>query len=344
MNHFVTKPDYSIEQSLWNKINTKTKPLGSLGDLEHLAFRIGLIQQSTFPKLTNPKIIVFAGDHGIAKEGVSAYPQEVTYQMVYNFLNGGAAINVLSKQNGLDVVVVDAGVNHEFEKDPQLIDAKEGHGTESFLKGPAMTENQFQNCLKKGAGIVEKFAKSGTNVIGFGEMGIGNTSSASVIMSKVCGLPIDVCVGRGTGLDDDQLKMKVNTLRQSMELHSRVVDPVEVAYTFAGFEMVQMAGAMIEAARNNMIVMVDGFIGTASFLIARILEPHVSEYAVFCHQSMESGHKKMLDFIGAKGLLNLNMRLGEGSGCAVAFPLLRSAVTFLNEMASFEEAGVSKES
>jgi len=325
---------------LQHKINSKTKPLGALGILEELALKIGAIQQSLSPTLKQPTIVVFAGDHGIATKGVSAYPQSVTYQMVLNFLNEGAAINVFCKQHNIALKIVDAGVNFDFPKNPTLISAKGGHGTKNVLEEKAMTTSEFQDCFNHGRKIVVDLAASGSNVIGFGEMGIGNTSASALIMSRICELPIEKCVGRGTGVNDEQLQQKIKLLKEAQAKHADVKDPKAVLQTFGGFEIAQMCGAMLAAYEHKMLILVDGFIATNAFLVAKKINPKLQDNAVFCHLSDEYGHQNLLNYLEAKPLLQLKMRLGEGTGCAVAYPLLKSAVIFLNEMASFESAGV----
>lgn len=330
-----------IEQALQHKIDTKTKPLGALGQLEQLAHQIGAIQQTLSPQLTAPTVVVFAGDHGIAKHGVSAYPQEVTFQMVANFLAGGAAINVFAQQHQINLKVVDAGVNFDFDNAPNLIHAKIAPSTQSFLHQKAMTKAQVQACLEKGAEIVTGIHKTGCNIIGFGEMGIGNTSAASLLMSTLCEFSLEDCVGRGTGVNDEQLQNKLNILNEAQQFHGKLDSTLEVLQTFGGFEIAQMAGAMLEAYRKNMIILVDGFIATSAFLVAYKMDTKILKNAIFCHQSDESGHKKLLGYLNAQPILKLNLRLGEGTGCALAFPIIQSAVAFLNQMASFESAGVS---
>lgn len=342
MDFNITIPDKSLIDRLIRKVNHKTKPAGSLGMLEEIAIQVGLIRQSLTPSLDNPCILVFAGDHGIAKEKVSAYPQEVTYQMVYNFLSGGAAINVFARQNSIGLRVIDAGVNHDFGAHPWLVQQKVDYGTRSFLDGPAMTKNQLQQALDYGKKVVNDVAAAGTNIIGFGEMGIGNTASASMIMSRICGIELNQCVGRGTGLDDRQVQLKYNLLTAASRMYPDISHPLDILQSFGGFEMVQMCGAMLRAAELHMVVLVDGFIATATFLVAQALCPAIKSYAIVCHRSGEKGHKLMLDYLKMTPLINLNMRLGEGTGCAVAYPIVKSAVAFLNDMASFEEAGVSQ--
>lgn len=331
----------NITKQLQHKIDFKTKPIGALGTLEKLALQIGTIQNTLSPTLQKPTIVVFASDHGIAKQGVSAYPQEVTFQMVMNFLQGGAAINVFSKQNNIDLKIVDAGVNFNFEENENLIQAKIDKGTKSFLLQKAMTETQLQQCFDKGNKIVTQLANDGCNIIGFGEMGIGNTSSATMLMSYLCNLPIEKCVGRGTGLNDRQLENKIAILNQAKSLHGTIENLKEVLQTFGGFEIAQICSAMLTAFENNMIILVDGFIASSAFLVAQKINASIKSNAIFCHLSDEFGHQNLLDYLQAEPLLKLNMRLGEGTGCAVAYPIIESAVTFLNNMASFESAGVT---
>jgi nicotinate-nucleotide--dimethylbenzimidazole phosphoribosyltransferase len=330
-----------IEKEIQHKIDFKTKPLGALGKLEAIALQIGSIQNSLSPKLNKPTIVVFAGDHGVARQGVSAYPQEVTFQMVTNFLQGGAAINVFCKQNNIALKVVDAGVNFEFENNQNLINAKIGLGTKSFLTEKAMAANEQQLCFEKGAEIVNEIFENGTNIIGFGEMGIGNTSAATLIMAVICQLPIASCVGRGTGLNDEQLKNKIEILQKAQNFHGNLSNPLAILQTFGGFEIAQMVGAMLTAYEKNMIILVDGFIASSAFLVAFEINPKIKGNAIFCHLSDEFGHRNMLNFIKVEPVLNLNMRLGEGTGCAIAYPIIESSIVFLNEMASFEAAGVS---
>ncbi|MEX2233751.1 MAG: nicotinate-nucleotide--dimethylbenzimidazole phosphoribosyltransferase [Cyclobacteriaceae bacterium] len=332
----------TLEYDLRLRIDRKTKPVGALGRLEEIALQIGLIQQTIEPRLINPTILVFAADHGIAKEGVSAYPQEVTWQMVNNFLQGGAAINVFCRQHNISLSVVDAGVNFDFPKDtPGLIRNKTGKSTENFVKAPAMTVKQTQSCIDTSANIVSTLHESGCNIIGFGEMGIGNTSSASVLMSVITGLPLKACIGRGTGLDDAGLNHKHEILSKAIQRHGKPNTILKTLCAYGGFEIAQMVGSILQAASDRMIIMIDGFIATVAYLVAHAIEPSVKDYCIFCHQSGERGHAVLLDHIKVKPLLNLDMRLGEATGVAMAFPIIQSAVNVLNEMASFESAQVS---
>lgn len=330
-----------ISKLLQQKIDNKTKPTGSLGILESLAKQIGIVFQTLEPKITKPNIVVFAADHGIANHGVSAYPQDVTRQMVNNFLEGGAAINVFCKQNNIALTIVDAGVNYDFSTNTSLISAKIGKGTRSFLQDPAMSQSELDLCFAKGAAIVNSIFEIGCNCIGFGEMGIGNTSTASVLMSVLLELPIEYCVGNGTGVVDEKLIQKQNILKKALENYNGPNDLQSKLAYFGGFEIMQMASGMLQAKENNMLILVDGFICTVAFLIAYKMNPSVKENAIFCHSSAEQGHQKILDYLNVQALLQLDLRLGEGTGCAVAFPIIQSAVCFLNEMASFESAGVS---
>jgi nicotinate-nucleotide--dimethylbenzimidazole phosphoribosyltransferase len=331
-----------ITAALQHKIDNKTKPVGSLGQLEKLALQIGRVQQTQTPALNKPTIIVFAGDHGVAHEGVSPFPQEVTYQMVFNFLQGGAAINVFTKQNGIAIKVVDAGVNFDFNQHPGLVHAKVAMGTKSFLHEAAMTAAQCETAIERGAAIVKELHEQGCNVIGFGEMGIANTSAAAVIMSLLCDIPLEQCIGRGTGLDDEGLIRKKVILAESMIRHNKIEKtPLNVLSTFGGFEIAMMCGAMLQAAAAGMLILVDGFITTSALLVASKINEQVLDYCLFTHQSNEQGHSLMLAHLKAVPLLSLGMRLGEGTGAAVAYPVIQAAVSFLNEMASFESAGVS---
>ncbi|UOK42428.1 MULTISPECIES: nicotinate-nucleotide--dimethylbenzimidazole phosphoribosyltransferase [Flavobacterium] len=330
-----------FESALQHKIDHKTKPTGALGILEVLAKQIGTVFKTLEPKILQPNIVVFAADHGIANHGVSAYPQDVTRQMVANFLEGGAAINVFCRQHNIQLSVVDSGVNYDFAPISNLIAAKIDRGTKSFLQGPAMSKEQLELCFEKGGEIVSAIAQKGSNCIGFGEMGIGNTSTASVLMSVITGIPIEDCVGKGTGVNDEKLRFKNEILRKAIVSYEGNDSLDEKLAYFGGFEILQMAGGMLEAYKNNMLILVDGFICSVAFLIAFKKNPSIIKNAVFSHQSAEQAHIKLLNYLEVKAILQLDLRLGEGTGCAVAFPIVQSAVAFLNEMASFESAGVS---
>ena len=334
--------DAALASRLQEKIDGKTKPPGSLGRLEALALQLGLIQRKLDPALAHPHILVCAADHGAARAGVSAFPQEVTWQMVENFLAGGAAINVFARQAGIRLVVADAGVNHDFGKREQLVDAKIAPGTANYLEGPAMSAAQRDAALQRGAELVRQAAAAGCNVIGFGEMGIGNTAAASLLTHCLTGVELDRCVGRGTGLDDAGLARKKVLLAQALQRYTGPKnDALAVLAQFGGFEIAMLAGAMLAAAAARMVLLIDGFIVTSALLVAQALQPAIRDYCVFAHSSQEAGHVIQLEHLRGRPLLDLDLRLGEGTGGALAYPLLAAACAFLEEMASFASAGVS---
>lgn len=342
MGFAIAPPSRALEAGLREKIDSKTKPPGALGRLESLALQIGLIQQTGSPRLVRPRLLLFAGDHGAVAEGISAYPQEVTWQMVHNFLAGGAAISVFSRQAGMEVQVIDAGVNHDFSGARVPRDCKIAHGTANYVDGPAMSAAQCARAIETGAMLVRECAARETNVIGFGEMGIGNSASAALLLHRVGGVPLAECVGRGTGLDDTGLARKQRVLERAAARRPERLAPLETLAEYGGFEIAMMAGAFLAAAEAGMLIIVDGFIATSALLVASRLHPALLEYCVFAHLSGEAGHRRMLEVLQARPLLALEMRLGEGTGAAVCFPILQSAVGFLNEMASFADAGVSE--
>lgn len=331
---------------LQHKIDNKTKPLGSLGQLESLALQLGQILGTESPKLDQPQMLVFAGDHGLTVRGVSAFPSDVTWQMVENFIAGGACVSVLAKANNISLNVVDCGVNHEFldvSKTPRagLLNAKIAHGTVDSSNAAAMTAAQCQQAVENGMTIVKNLPG---NAILLGEMGIGNTSAASLILSRLQGLDIAECTGAGTGLDGAGIDRKTAVLREVLAFHAGVTAPLDVMAAFGGFEMATMLGAVFQAAAEQRVIVVDGFITTAVILVAHALQPAVLKRCVFAHRSGERGHGLMLEKLNAKPLLDMGLRLGEGSGAALAWPLLLAACAVLREMASFESAGVSEKS
>lgn len=332
--------DASLQARLRHKIDHKTKPLGALGLLEDLALQLGLIQRSESPALHNPQMVVFAGDHGIAAEGVSAYPQAVTVQMVGNMLAGGAAINVFARQHGFALQVVDAGVAAELPAHPQLQPRKIALGTKNLCNEAAMSRLEAQAALTAGMEVMQALPG---NVVAFGEMGIANTSPAALLLARLTGTSIEDATGRGTGLDDAQLRHKLDMLTRALVRHpaTEPLDAIGELAALGGFEIAMMAGAMLQAASERRVVLVDGFIAGAAALIAQTLVPPVRDYLVFCHRSAETGHRLLLAHLQAKPLLELDLRLGEGTGALLAWPLVQSAANFLNEMASFESAGVS---
>ncbi len=333
----------NLKQAISDKINSKTKPLGALGKLEEIALKVALLQNTLSPKITAPTLVVFAADHGIVAEGVSPYPQDVTWQMVMNFIAGGAAINVFTKQNGWNIEIVDAGVNHHFDENLPIRNLKIANGTRNFLYEPAMSEAELHRTFDKAEALVNEIFMSGCNCIAFGEMGIGNTSAAAVIMSKITGLPIHKCAGKGTGLNDDGLAHKIAILQNAMQKHQSHSAKTTLQ-TFGGFEIAMITAAILKAAENKMLIIIDGFIVTAALLVAHCTNPEVLDCCIFAHQSDENGHKAMLNYLNVTPLLQLNMRLGEGTGAALALPLVQAAVNFLNDMASFDSAEVSEKS
>ena len=321
-------------------IDNKTMPLGALGQLEDVATILALVQQSLQPAIDSPHILVFAADHGIAQNGVSAYPQSVTWQMVMNFLAGGAAINVFANQHNTTLKIIDVGVNHFFHAHPLLENAKIAMGTHNFSDEAAMSVEQLHEAFQVGREHVDKAIATGCNTIGFGEMGIANTSSAALIMSYCLDLPIADCTGRGTGLTDQQLQHKIAVLKKVKAERGPLQSSDDILQHVGGFEIAAMASAMRHAASRQLTVLIDGFICTAAYLSVYREHPHIADYAIFCHQSEEQGHQKLLQILKVKPLLAMNLRLGEGTGCALAIPMLYSAVNFFNSMASFDSASV----
>lgn len=328
-----------LRTRLQHRIDHKTKPLGALGRLESLALQLGLILGTETPDLQAPQMVVFAADHGLAARGVSAYPSDVTWQMVENFLAGGAAVSVLAGQHDLALTVVDAGVAKDLAPRAGLQQRKLGWGTADCSEGPAMTSAQCAQALTAGAEVVQGLPG---NALLLGEMGIGNTSSAALLLARLADLPLAQCVGRGTGLDDAGLSRKLAVLDAVQQRHAGVRAPLDVLATMGGFEIAMMCGAVLQAAAERRVIVVDGFIASSAVLVAHALQPLVLQRCVFAHQSDESGHARLLAHLGVQPLLHLGLRLGEGSGAALAWPLLVSACRILRDMASFDSAGVSE--
>ncbi|SHH73347.1 nicotinate-nucleotide--dimethylbenzimidazole phosphoribosyltransferase [Massilia sp. CF038] len=330
-----------LRAALQRAIDNKTKPPGSLGTLEALAMQLGLVQRTVDVSIAQPAILVFAADHGVVAEGISAYPQSVTWQMVENFLAGGAAINALARHSGCALQVIDAGVNHDFGVRPNLLDRKLGPGTANFADQPAMSAAECASALEHGRQLALTLEG---NVVGFGEMGIGNTTAAAALMHKLTGVPVADCVGAGTGLSRDGILHKQKVIEAAVASHAHVNEPVDILATFGGFEIAMIAGAMLGAAESGKVLLIDGFIVTSALLFAAKVQPAILDYCVFSHCSDEHGHRRMLAELEARPLLNLGLRLGEGTGCALALPLLGAAAAFLREMATFESAQVSDKS
>ena len=336
----IQKPDQKIKSEIQHKLDNKTKPVDSLGYLEELALKIGLIQQTVNPVLSRPTMLTIAADHEIVDEGVSCAPSEITWQQVVNFVNGGGGIGLFCDIHGLDLWIADAGVNHIFKPHPRLIDAKVRMGTRNFHKEPAMTKEECDTAFKRGRDIVRNFHLQGTNIIGFGEMGIGNSSPASALLSIFTDTPVEECVGPGGGLKPEGVNYKAKVIKEAIEKHGKPKDAFEVLRLYGGLEIAMIAGGMYEAAINKMIVIVDGYITTSAALTVYNMNKNAAEYFIFSHISGEGGHKIMLNHMNARPLLNLDLRLGEGTGAALAYPIIKTAAELLNRMTSFEEAKV----
>lgn len=318
-------------------LERKTKPPGSLGRLETLAVQVAVALGSERPHLAKPQLVVFAADHGVTAQGVSAYPRAVTAQMVRNMLAGGAAVSVLARQHGLALTVADCGVDADFEPHPQLRSLKVCRGTVDFTQQPALTAAQCAQALANGARLATQLPG---NALLLGEMGIGNSTAAAALMAKLTGLPLEDCVGRGTGLDDAGLARKRAAVARALDRHARARTPHDILAALGGAEIATMTGAVLAAAAARRVIVVDGFISTAAVAVAAAIDPKVLTQCVFSHASAERGHRAWLAALGAQPLLDLGLRLGEGSGAALAWPLLASACAVLAEMATFESAGV----
>ena len=330
------------DESIRACIDNKTKPVGALGELETLAFQICRLQHTTSPRVVKPHIIVFAADHGVSSKGVSAYPKDVTAQMMMNFVNGGAAINVLAEENNIDLVLVDAGVDYDFEGALPIAHLKVANGTQCLTQAPEMSSNQLQTCFQYAQTVVDTVESRGCNCIGFGEMGIGNTSSAALIMHYLTGIDLAECVGPGTGLNQAQLAHKLAVLNQAKAYHGSLPTTDAILTHVGGFEIAMMVAAMHRAAEANMVILVDGFIATAAAACAIADSPSIKSSMIFCHTSAETGQAHLLAHLNVTPILSLGMRLGEGSACALAMPIIRSAVAMMS-MASFDSANVSKD-
>lgn len=344
----IVPTDKQMVPVIQEKIDNLSKPKGSLGRLESLAVQIALIQQSLHPQLLHPCHILFGGDHGIEREGVTCTPREVTAQQMMNYARGGGAVGMFCRQHGFALRVVDVGVDYDFDHQrfPRIIDCKIAHGTRNFRYEAAMSANEWEQALRVGAEQVDACAEEGANVVCMGEMGAGNTSPSSILMHLLLDIPLEQCVGAGSGLDAPGVRHKLEVLTEAVERYKKVSgERLEVGETvayFAGFEMAAAVGAMLRAAERRMVILVDGFIMTACMLIASRLNGAVLDYAVFGHCGDEGGHRLMLDAMGAQPLLRLGMRLGEGTGALCAWPIVQSAVNMLNDMDSFDDAHITK--
>ncbi|MFH1797805.1 MAG: nicotinate-nucleotide--dimethylbenzimidazole phosphoribosyltransferase [Candidatus Omnitrophota bacterium] len=340
----IERVDGSLTERTQRRLDGLTKPLGSLGRLEELAIRIVDITKKEEPRLKNKVIFTMAADHGVVEENVSAFPQEVTRQMVYNFISGGAGINVLARHVGAKVVVVDMGVASDLEKHPGLVIKKVRYGTENMAKGPAMTKEDAVKSVENGIeAFEEEFLASGIDIIGTGDMGIANTTSSSAIVSVITAtLPEDV-TGRGTGIDDEMLARKIQVIKKAININKPdKKDAIDVLSKIGGLEIGGLAGVMLGAASYRVPIVIDGFISGAAALIACTLEPKIKGYMIAAHCSVEKGHKIILKYLGLNSLLDFGLRLGEGTGAALAMDVISAAVKILTEMATFQEAAVSE--
>ena len=342
----IVAPDKAMLPAIREKIDNLNKPKGSLGRLETLAEQICLVQQTLTPCLCHPCHLLLGGDHGIEREGVSVSPREVTWQQMLNFTHGGGGVNMFCRQHGFKLRIVDVGVDYDFTGVEGILDRKVARGTRNFLYEPAMTQEEFDRTIDIGAALCDDCYDEGCNVLCIGEMGIANTSPSSIWMSLFCNMPLDECIGAGSGLGADGIAHKRRVLSEALQRyqtqHPAPATPLTAISYFGGFEMVAAIGAMLRAAELHLIILVDGFIMTACALAATQLFPAAKDYMVFTHCGDESGHRRMLDHLGARALLSLGLRLGEGTGALCAYPLVDSAVRMMNEMNNFDNARITK--
>ncbi len=323
-------------------LDSLTKPPGSLGLLEDLAVKYAAIRNTDHPSIKKKSVIIFAADHGVTEEGISAYPAKVTPQMVQNFLDGGAAINVLARQQGAEVLVVDIGVNHQFDSHPELFDRKIAFGTKNLALEPAMTRAEAEEAITIGIQIAMQLADREVDLLATGEMGIGSTTASSAIFSVLSGLPVNQVTGRGTGIDDKTLENKINVIQRALALHSvEPNDPIDILMKIGGYEIGGIMGLIIGASAKNIPIVVDGLISSAGASLAIKLNPAIKDYIFASHRSVEPGHQIFFDLLQAPPLYDLKMRLGEGTGAVLAFNLIEAAVKIYTEMATFQSAGIS---
>lgn len=336
----IQSTDKSLQAAIQAKIDNLNKPKGSLGRLEELAMQICLIQQTLEPSLAHPCHLLLGGDHGIEREGVSVSPREVTWQQMINFTRGGGGVNMFCRQHGFKLRIVDVGVDYDLSSIPDIIDRKIARGTKNFLYEPAMSETEFNQAIQIGSDLVDDCYTEGCRILSIGEMGIANTSPSSIWMHLFGNIPLKDCIGAGAGLDTPGIRHKYDVLSMAVERFMNT-EGCPLAY-FGGFEMIAAIGAMLRAAERHLIILIDGFIMTACAMAAIRLYPTSQDYMIFTHCGDESGHRKMLDIIGANPLLHLGLRLGEGTGALCAFPIIDSAVRMMNEMNNFQNAKITK--
>ena len=342
----IHKPDDKMRQAIIDKIDNLNKPKGSLGRLEELALQICLIEQTLHPTLHNPCHLLFGADHGIEREGVSVSPREITWQQMINFTRGGGGVNMFCRQHGFKLRIIDVGVDYDLAMYPEIINRKIANGTANFLYEPAMSIEQYQQALNVGAEMADACFNDGSDIICMGEMGIANTSPSSIWMSLFGNIPLEECVGAGAGLDNEGIRHKYEVLNKAIEnFKSSGLDcsnTENIIRYFGGFEMVAAIGAMLRAAECHLVIMVDGFIMTACALAVSRLYPDIVDYMIFGHSGDEGGHARMLGLLGAKPLLSLGLRLGEGTGALCSFPIIDSAVRMITEMNNFQNANITK--
>ena len=346
MKHFdIQSVDNSLQPTIQAKIDNLNKPKGSLGRLEELAMQICLIQQTLEPSLAHPCHLLLGGDHGIEREGVSVSPREVTWQQMINFTHGGGGVNMFCRQHGFKLRIVDVGVDYDLSNIEGIIHRKIARGTRNFLYEPAMSEDEFNQAIQIGCDLVDDCIAEGCRILSIGEMGIGNTSPSSIWMHLFTSIPLADCIGAGAGLDTPGIRHKYEVLSKALANYQAITHhptPITPLAYFGGFEMIAAIGAMLKAAEKHLVILIDGFIMTACALAAIQLYPAAKDYMIFTHCGDESGHKRMLDAMGANALLNLGLRLGEGTGALCAFPIVDSAVRMMNEMNNFDNARITK--
>lgn len=334
--------DKALEPAILTKIDNLNKPKGSLGRLEELALQVCLIQQTLDPSLAHPCHLLLGADHGIEREGVSVSPREVTWQQMINFTRGGGGVNMFCRQHRFKLRIVDVGVDYDLTDVDGVINRKIAHGTKDFLYEPAMTEDEFDRAIQTGSDLVDECISEGCRILSIGEMGIGNTSPSSIWMHLFTGIPLADCIGAGAGLDAPGIRHKYEVLSRALANYKSAPSPISPLIYFGGYEMIAAIGAMLRAAENHLVLLIDGFIMTACALAATKLYPASKDYMILTHCGDESGHKMMIGAMGVKALLNLGLRLGEGTGALCAFPIVDSAVRMINEMNNFDNAKITK--